>query len=74
MNLYLRRHQFGNTFTEDLWAALEEVSGRPVGDVMSTWTRQTGYPVVRVTERRDGSTRVITASQRRCLADGQPDG
>ncbi|XP_043237159.1 puromycin-sensitive aminopeptidase-like [Amphibalanus amphitrite] len=73
MNLYLKRHQFGNTFTEDLWAALEESSGRPVRDVMSTWTRQTGYPVVRVSERREGTTRIITASQRRCLADGKPD-
>ncbi|XP_037078084.1 puromycin-sensitive aminopeptidase-like [Pollicipes pollicipes] len=73
MNLYLRRHQFGNTFTEDLWAALEEASGKPVGDVMSSWTRQTGYPVVSVAERQEGNARVITASQRRCLADGKPD-
>lgn len=75
MRLYLRRHQFGNTFTEDLWAALQEASGRPVAAVMSSWTRQTGYPVVRVAERRDSNgQRVLSLSQRRFLADGKPDG
>lgn len=40
MNLYLTRHQYKNAFTEDLWAALEEASGKPVGAVMGTWTKQ----------------------------------
>lgn len=38
--------QYKNTFTEDLWAALEEASNKPVGAVMSTWTKQMGFPVV----------------------------
>jgi puromycin-sensitive aminopeptidase len=60
---YLARHQFKNTFTEDLWAALAEQSGKPVNDVMSTWTKQTGYPVVTV--ERDGNT--LNVSQVRFL-------
>lgn len=40
--------QYKNTFTEDLWAALEEASNKPVGAVMSTWTKQMGFPVVEV--------------------------
>lgn len=40
--------QYKNTFTEDLWAALEEASYKPVGAVMSTWTKQMGFPVVQV--------------------------
>lgn len=52
IRLYVDRHQFANTRTEDLWAALEEVSGEPVFEVMNSWTKQTGYPVVSV--RRDG--------------------
>lgn len=40
--------QYKNTFTEDLWAALEEASNKPVGAVMSTWTKQMGFPVVQV--------------------------
>ena len=31
--LYLKRHQYKNALTEDLWAALEESSGQPVNKV-----------------------------------------
>ncbi|MGB4758814.1 MAG: M1 family metallopeptidase [Candidatus Saccharimonadales bacterium] len=43
---YLKRHTYGNTDTVDLWAALEEVSGKPVREFMHAWTSQSGYPVV----------------------------
>ena len=33
---------------EDLWASLEEASQKPVATVMSTWTKQMGYPVLTV--------------------------
>ena len=48
MNLYLTRHQYGNTHTDDLWTALEEVSSKPIKKVMPTWTTQKGYPVITV--------------------------
>ena len=34
LQTYLVRHAYGNTVTEDLWAALEEASGKPVGKIM----------------------------------------
>ncbi|KAM3710091.1 hypothetical protein ACB098_01G002300 [Castanea mollissima] len=34
--------------TEDLWFALEEGSGEPVNQLMNSWTKQKGYPVVSV--------------------------
>ncbi len=34
--------------SEDLWAALEKASEKPVATVMSTWTKQMGYPVLSV--------------------------
>ena len=46
LRLYLKRHSYGNTDTVDLWAALEEVSERPVKHFMSAWTSQSGYPIV----------------------------
>ena len=33
---------------EDLWDALEKASNKPVATVMSTWTKQMGYPVLSV--------------------------
>ncbi len=51
---YLAAHSYANTETADLWAALEEVSGEPVGDVMERWIFQGGYPRLKVTPGADG--------------------
>ena len=40
--------------TGDLWAHLETASGKPVADVMSTWTQQLGYPVITVEAKQVG--------------------
>ncbi|XP_058786060.1 aminopeptidase M1-like [Vicia villosa] len=45
---YIKKHAYSNAKTEDLWAALEEGSGEPVNKLMTTWTKQQGYPVVSV--------------------------
>ncbi|KAF3446074.1 hypothetical protein FNV43_RR11253 [Rhamnella rubrinervis] len=45
---YIKRHAYSNAKTEDLWAALEEGSGEPVNNLMNSWTKQKGYPVVSV--------------------------
>ncbi len=52
IRIYLTRHAYANTVTKDLWLSLEEVSGQPVGEIMDTWIRQGGFPLVRV----DGSS------------------
>ena len=65
MNIYLTKHQYKNTFTEDLWAALEEASNKPVAAVMSTWTKQMGFPVVRVKFEQNADSTVLTLSQER---------
>ena len=51
---YMGRHKFGNTTTADLWIALAEVSGKPVREFAAGWTEQPGFPVVRITEVKDG--------------------
>ncbi|KAI5398468.1 hypothetical protein KIW84_064020 [Lathyrus oleraceus] len=45
---YIKKHACSNAKTEDLWATLEEGSGEPVNKLMTTWTKQQGYPVVSV--------------------------
>ncbi|XP_018320972.2 puromycin-sensitive aminopeptidase [Agrilus planipennis] len=74
MNLYLTKHQYKNTLTEDLWAALEEASKKPVGAVMSTWTKQMGFPTVKVTSKlaNDGQSTILSLSQSKFCADGVP--
>ena len=65
INLYLRRHQLANAATADLWAALAEASGRPVGEVMDSWTQQTGYPYLDVEVERGRDGAAVSMTQRR---------
>ena len=51
---YLDAHRLGNTDTADLWAALEEASGEPVGDIMDSWILQGGFPLVLVDPAGEG--------------------
>jgi aminopeptidase N len=73
MNLYLTRHQYKNTSTEDLWSALKEASNKPVRAVMSTWTKVKGFPVVKVTSDQVGSDRKLVITQQKFCADGSSD-
>jgi len=45
---YLKKHSYANAKTEDLWKALEEISGKPVASVMKNWTAKPGHPMLRV--------------------------
>lgn len=63
LRLYLKKHQYANTGTSDLWAALSEVSGEDVGGFMNKWTAQTGFPLVSASQ--DGDK--ITLEQQRFL-------
>ena len=60
---YLKKHQFANTETSDLWDALEEASHEPARKMMDTWIFQPGFPIVDVEASADG--RSLKVSQRR---------
>lgn len=72
MGLYLNRHQYRNTETEDLWRALEEASKKEVGKVMSTWVKQKGFPIVTVEQRQEGESRWLSVSQTKFRASNEP--
>ena len=48
---YIAAHKYSNTTTADLWQALTEVSGKPVGELAPGWTEQPGFPLVKVRAR-----------------------
>ena len=60
---YLKKHEYGNTETSDLWDALEEVTGEPVRSTMDAWIYQRGYPIVSV-KQCDGCNKTILAQSR----------
>jgi len=50
---YLKKHQYSNASTNDLWDAFERVSGKEVKKVMANWTSKPGYPLVSVIQKKD---------------------
>jgi aminopeptidase N len=55
---YMAAHKYSNSTTADLWNALSEASGKPVGEIAAAWTEQPGFPVVKV--KRDGEDVSLT--------------
>ena len=68
LRAYLKSHMYGNAKTADLWSALAKTSGKPVAAVMDSWTKQMGYPVLKVS-RNDALDVVV--EQSRFLSSGK---
>uniref|UniRef100_A0A2K6GBQ7 Aminopeptidase n=1 Tax=Propithecus coquereli TaxID=379532 RepID=A0A2K6GBQ7_PROCO len=64
--MYLEKFKFKNAKTSDFWEALEQASNLSVQEVMDTWTRQMGYPVLDVKDARN-------IVQKRFLLDSRAD-
>jgi puromycin-sensitive aminopeptidase len=74
IRLYIRRHREQAATAADLWAALGEVSGAPVEEIVSPWTLQTGYPLVTLKRRNSKGQKLIELSQQRFLSLPARDG
>ena len=61
LSYYLKKYQYGNAKTIDLWASLEVVSKKPVRKIMDKWTGRPGYPVLTISENKNK----ITVTQKR---------
>jgi puromycin-sensitive aminopeptidase len=73
MHNYLTKYSYQNAETPQLWAELEATSGLPVTKVMTTWTKQMGFPVISVKSRQDGPDRILTLSQSKFVSGGNMD-
>ena len=62
---YLTAHQHANARTQDLWSAFGDASGLPVVEIMDTWVKQTGYPVLEVATTRHADAIDVGLTQRR---------
>ena len=52
---YIAAHKYSNSTTADLWNALSEASGKPIGEIAAGWTEQPGFPVVKVKREQGGN-------------------
>lgn len=73
LQIYLKKFQYSNAETQDLWDAFSEASGQDIGKMMSTWTRQMGFPMVTAEQKVEGNKRILKLTQTRFLADGGKD-
>src|SRR6185436_7787546 len=62
---YLKRHAYSNSTSADLWAALEEVSHKPVSEFASGWTEQPGLPVIVASARCENGKQEVDLRQER---------
>ncbi|MBP6931541.1 MAG: M1 family metallopeptidase [Candidatus Pacebacteria bacterium] len=49
---YLKTHSYKNTETVHLWESIEKISKKPVKQMMSNWTKKTGYPLVSLSKTK----------------------
>ena len=56
LGAYFKKHAYGNTTGDDLWAALSEASGKDVAAFMNPWLQQSGFPVISVKQAGDQLT------------------
>lgn len=69
---YLRKYSFSNAQTEDLFGIFQLGTIEfNLTDIMDTWTRQEGFPVVNVLKSKNKSENKSTyiLTQKRFLAD-----
>uniref|UniRef100_A0A8C4QVC2 Aminopeptidase n=1 Tax=Eptatretus burgeri TaxID=7764 RepID=A0A8C4QVC2_EPTBU len=65
MNVYLNKFQHGNASTDDLWQCLKQGSGKPVAEIMRTWTQQIGFPILHVSMEQKGNDHILHISQQK---------
>ena len=49
---YIQHFSYGNADTDDLWLFMSKASGIDVANLMNSWIREIGFPVVRVSTLR----------------------
>ena len=67
IRLYMKKHREQNATADDLWGALQEATGQPILELANGWIRQTGYPLVTISEEQGR----IRLSQQRFFSDPQ---
>ena len=66
MHAYLTKYQYKNASTSNLWEELEKASGLPIANVMGTWTRVKGFPMITVsTVSRSDNSVTLKLSQKK---------
>ena len=66
---YLKEHAYGNATADDFWKTLAAVSKKPVDQIMPSFVRQPGAPMISVRTQCSGGANTVTLSQTRYFFD-----
>lgn len=69
---YMKRYEYANTVTEDLWREMEKASGKPIIQIANDFTRQPGIPLVNASATCSGGKSVVSLTQGEFTRD-RPD-
>ena len=69
VNAYLQQHQYANATADDFWGAQAKTSKKPVDQIMPTFVKQAGVPIINVKSQCSGNSTTVTLDQRRFYYD-----
>jgi aminopeptidase N/puromycin-sensitive aminopeptidase len=69
VNAYLQQHQYANATSDDFWDAQAKTSKKPVDQIMPTFVKQAGAPIINVKSQCSVSSTTVTLDQRRFFDD-----
>ena len=69
VNAYIQQHQYANATADDFWDAQAKTSKKPVDQIMPTFVKQAGVPMINVKSQCSGNSTAVTLSQHRYYYD-----
>jgi aminopeptidase N len=69
VNAYLKEHQYANATADDFWEAQAKTSKKPVDQIMPTFVKQAGVPIINVKLQCSGNSTSVTLEQQRYYYD-----
>jgi aminopeptidase N len=69
VNAYIKQHEYANANAADFWNAQTQTSRKPVDEIMSTFVKQPGVPIIDVKSQCSGSVASVTMDQHRYYFD-----
>ncbi|MCU1300446.1 MAG: pepN 2 [Candidatus Sulfotelmatobacter sp.] len=69
VNAYMQQHQYANSTADDFWDTQAKTSKKPVDQIMPTFVKQAGVPIINVKSQCSGGSTAVMLDQRRYYYD-----
>ena len=69
VNAYIQKHQYANATADDFWSAQARTSKKPVDQIMPTFVKQAGVPIIDLKSQCSGNSTTATMDQHRYFYD-----